>query len=188
MSLVNKFHKAQSGDRKKIYLYDDTGSYSATNEGGFGAPNPVIGDVTADSFDIQAVGSSDVYTIDVYPTLPNITGVPFEVVNTSLGLTEDDVIPDGQYIIKRTTTASGTDYVYQKRVFLVAGLQCCADEMLAEEKADCGCGGKELSPSATLNYALFTLKKAVSHYKFEKAQAIFEFAQSICDGKNCKTC
>jgi hypothetical protein len=188
VALVNKFHKSQSGDRFKLYLYDDTGSYSVLNPGGFGAPNPVIGNVTSDSFEIQAVGSSDVYTVNAFPTLPNLTGVAFEVANTDLGLTADDVIPDGQYIIKRTTTANAVDYVYQKRVFLIAGLQCCADEMLASEKADCGCSGKELSPSATLNYALFTLKKAVSHYKFEKAQAIFEFAQSICDNKNCKTC
>lgn len=188
MSLVNKFHKQQSGDRKSLYIFDDTGVYSSLNTGGFGAPNPSIGDVTADIIEIQAVGSEDIYTIDLTPTLPNLTNTPAVINNTSLGLTSEDVIADGQYIMKRTTTAGGVDYFYQKRVFLIGALECCADEMTADEKPDCGCSGNEISASATLNYAIFTLKKAVKSYKFEKAQAIFEYAQGLCKNKNCKNC
>lgn len=189
MALSIDFSYRQSSNLKLLYLYDTTGIYNPIdNPGGFGSPNPTVGDATDDVFDIQKVGDDTVYQKVSYPSLPNIINTPVAISNTDLGLGIDSEIPDGQYIIKRTTTVSGVAYVKTRRVFLIGQVQCCADQMLSEEEPGCSCDGGKLTNASILQYTLFTLKKAFNSYKFERADEILRFAQSICKNKNCKTC
>ena len=183
------FSYRQSNDLKLLYLYDTTGIYnSIDNPGGWGFPNPAVGDATFDVFDIQKVGDDTVYVKVAYPSLPNVTNTPVAISNTDLGLGIDSEIPDGQYIIKRTTDVSGETHVKTRRVFLIGQVQCCADEMLSEEQPGCSCESGKLTNASILQYTIFTLKKAFKSYKFERADEILRFAQSICKNKNCKTC
>lgn len=189
MSLITDFSHKEAALRKSIYIYDRTGIYNpTTNQGGFGTPNPEVGDATADVITIQAVGSDLVYILNAYPTLPNVIGAPFEIKNTDIGLDVTAEIPDGQYVIIRTTTVSGFDYVRKRRIMLVGQLECCVENCIATEPAGCPCESGQLTKGMRLYYVMQTMRKAFNGLKYEKANQIYLFAKSLCDDKFCKNC
>jgi hypothetical protein len=190
LALKTNFTYRQSADLKTLYIYDTTGVYDATtNPTGWGAPNPVIGDVASDKISIQSVGSNTIYEIEMYSTLPNTNDTSFPITSSILGLGPDAEIPDGQYVFTRKTTlTAGTVYTKAARVFLVGQLQCCADSMLDMDKPGCSCESGKLTPASILQYTIWTLKKAFKTQKFEKANEIYRYAQDLCKEKNCKTC
>jgi hypothetical protein len=177
VALKTNFTYSQSSDLKTLYIYDTTGIYDATtNPTGWGGINPTVSNATSDKISIKKVGSNTIYQIEMWPTLPNTIQAPFSIDSSMLGQGTNAVIDDGQYILERLTTVNSAVYKKTARIFLIGQLQCCADQK-----------GK-LSNSAILNYALFTLKKAFKTQKFEKANEIYRYAQSLCNDKNCKTC
>lgn len=190
MALKINFSYSQSSDAKLLYIYDTTGVYDAnTNPGGWGGGgNPAIGDATSDKILIQKVGSGDSYEIEMFPTLPNTVGTPYVIDSPMLGLGPDAQIEDGQYLITRTVIASAVEYRTSKRVFFISILKCCADTMLDAEAPGCSCDKGVLTNASILQYTIFTLKKAFKSQKFEKADQIYRYAQSLCKDKNCKTC
>jgi len=193
LALKINFSYSQSADAKTLYIYDTTGVYDAVmNDTGWGGPNPAIGSATSDQVSIQMIGSSEVYTVPMYPTLPNTNSIPFSIDSSMLGLGLDAQIPDGQYIITRQVVVSGTNYQATKRVFFISILKCCADTMLDSDtntgRCSCGCSGNGFTNATILQYSIFTLKKAFKSLKFEKADQIFRYAQGLCKEKNCKNC
>ncbi len=78
MSLIPSFVVLESDNSGTISVYDNTGAYSATNTGGYGSPNPAVGDVTEATLAISLRSSDGTFAeynlIDVYPTLPNVLG------------------------------------------------------------------------------------------------------------------
>lgn len=193
MALKINFSHSQSADAKTLYIYDTTGVFDAVvNPTGWGGSNPAIGSATSDQVLIQMVGSSEVHTVQMYPTLPNTNSIPFSIDSSMLGLGPDGQIPDGQYTITRQTVVSSATYQATKRVFLISILKCCADTMLDAEPATggcgCGCSGNGFTNATILRYSIFTLNKAFRSLKFEKADQIFRYAQGLCKQKNCKNC
>jgi hypothetical protein len=189
VALKTNFTYSQSSDLKTLYIYDTTGIYDATtNPTGWGGINPTVSNATSDKISIKKVGSNTIYQIEMWPTLPNTIQAPFSIDSSMLGQGTNAVIDDGQYILERLTTVNSAVYKKTARIFLIGQLQCCADQMLDSDKPGCECEKGKLSNSAILNYALFTLKKAFKTQKFEKANEIYRYAQSLCNDKNCKTC
>ncbi len=190
MALKIDFSYSQSSDAKLLYIYDTTGTYDATtNPGGYGGgTNPNIGAVTSDKILIQKVGSSVSYEIQMFPTLPNTNNIPYEINSAMLGLGPDAQIEDGQYLLTREVVASAVLYKTSKRVFFISILKCCADTMLDAEAPGCSCEKGKLTNASILQYSIFTLKKAFKSQKFEKADQIYRYAQSLCKDKNCKNC
>lgn len=189
MALKIKFSYSQSSDAKLLYIYDTTGTYDATtNPGGYGVINPSVGAVTSDKILIQKVGSSVSYEIQMFPTLPNTNNIPYEINSVLLGLGVDAQIEDGQYLLTREVVASAVLYRTTKRVFFTSILKCCADTMLDAEAPGCSCEKGKLTNASILQYSIFTLRKAFMSQKFEKADQIYRYAQSLCKDKNCKNC
>lgn len=189
MALKIDFSYAQSSDLKSLEIYDTTGIYNPTNNlGGWGNPNPEIGSVSSDEISIQNTDGSALYTLQMISVLPNVINQPFVIKNTDLGMSAAQQIPDGQYQLVRTTVADGETYKRTRRVFLIGQLQCCADQMLDGQAPGCSCESGKLTTASILQYTLFTLRKAFLSQKFERANQIFVYAQSLCDSKNCKTC
>lgn len=190
MALKTNFTYRQSADVKTLYIYDTTGVYNVnTNPTGWGGGgNPAVGDATSDKISIQKVGSSTIYEIEMWATLPNTDNAPFEIDSSMLGLGPNVEIADGQYVFTRSTVALGTTYTRAARVFLVGQLQCCADTMLDMDRPGCTCESGRLTPASILQYTIWTLRKAFKTQKFEKANEIYRYAQDLCKEKNCKTC
>jgi hypothetical protein len=189
VALKIDFSYAQSSDLKSIEIYDTTGIYNSTNNlGGWGNPNPELGSATSDEMSIQDTNGSVIFTIQMIGTLPNVIDQPQIITNVNLGLSPLQQITDGQYQFVRTTIADGVTYARTRRVFLIGQLQCCADQMLDGQAPGCSCESGRLTNASILQYTLFTLRKAFLSQKFERANQIFVYAQSLCDQKTCKTC
>jgi hypothetical protein len=189
VALKIDFSYAQSSDLKSLEIYDTTGIYNSTNNvGGWGNPNPEIGSVTSDFLYLQNAGGSVSFSVDMWSVLPNVINEPYVIKNTDLGLSALEQIPDGQYQLVRSTIADGVTYNKTRRVFLIGQLQCCADQMLDGQAPGCSCESGRLTNASILQYTLFTLRKAFLTQKFERANQIFVYAQSLCDSKTCKTC
>jgi hypothetical protein len=195
VALKIDFSYAQSSDLKTLEIYDTTGIYnSTTNVGGWGTPNPQLGSATSDKISIQKSDGSAAYEFEMFSTLPNvavlpnIVNQPFIITNVMLGLSALEQIVDGQYQLVRTTIADGVTYRRTRRVFLIGQLQCCADQMLDGQAPGCSCESGRLTNASIIQYTIFTLRKAFLSQKFERANQIFVYAQSLCDQKTCKTC
>lgn len=189
MALKIDFSYAQSSDLKSLEIYDTTGIYNSTNNvGGWGNPNPELISATSDTLSIQNTDSSISYTVQMIGTLPNVINQPQIITNVNLGLSALEQIPDGQYQLVRTTIADGITYSKTRRVFLIGQLQCCADQMLDGQAPGCSCESGRLTNASIIQYTIFTLRKAFLSQKFERANQIFAYAQSLCDSKTCKTC
>ena len=189
MALKIDFSYAQSSDLKTLEIYDTTGIYNSTNNvGGWGTPNPQLGSATSDKISIQKSDGSAANEFQMFSTLPNVINQPYPITNVMLGLSALEQIPDGQYQLIRTTIADGVTYRRTRRIFLIGQLQCCADQMLDGQAPGCSCESGRLTNASIIQYTLFTLRKAFLSQKFERANQIFVYAQSLCDSKTCKTC
>jgi hypothetical protein len=189
VALKIDFSYAQSSDLKSLEIYDTTGIYNpTTNVGGWGNPNPEIGSVTSDKISIQKSDGSAAYEFEMFSTLPNVINQPFIITNVMLGLAATQQISDAQYQLVRTTIADGIGYRKTRRIFLIGQLQCCADQMLDGQAPGCSCESGRLTNASIIQYTIFTLRKAFLSQKFERANQIFVYAQSLCDQKTCKTC
>lgn len=189
MALKIDFSYAQSSDLKTLEIYDTTGIYNSTNNvGGWGFPNPELASASSDTISIQDTNGSVLYSVDMIGTLPNVINQPKVITNVNLGLSPLEQIPDGQYQLVRTTVANSVTYTKTRRVFLIGQLQCCADQMLDGQAPGCSCESGRLTNASIIQYTIFTLRKAFLSQKFERANQIFVYAQSLCDSKTCKTC
>lgn len=104
MALQIKEDIILADDCKSFTVGDITGSYSSSNTTGYGtAVIPAITYITYaidSNIDVTKQGSSTTYTINTSSFFPDYTNlVTASILNTDLGLTSTDTIPDGIYNI-----------------------------------------------------------------------------------------
>lgn len=104
-------------------LFDVTGSFSSLNPNGWGLPNDVIasaqGAVLRITFPNTTAPKPD---ISVFPDLPNVTNVGFEVVPTDLGL---ESFPPGIYKFEYRVVFADKTLSQVSYVFHYEPLECC---------------------------------------------------------------
>lgn len=208
MALNININVVRSLDQLSFIITDQTGVYNVnTNPGGYGAPNPVVGDfisanVTVTMCDTTTLlPTGQTYTINVYPTIPNTTGAGYLIPNTSLGLAADQKIPDGVYkfYIEMDTNDTTYDTTEYEVFYEIVG--CCIDT-LTIEAAGCGCSSesKKIKDIVKANMWLGLLRPSVNELgqivdsaiercgQYEKAAEIIRELQKICNNQNCKGC
>ncbi len=107
-----------------LYVFDKTGKYSSKNTSGWGLPNSQILNVTSAEARIFLPKSTTYTSVNLFPSLPNTTGVGFEIVPTDLGLT---TLPAGIYKIQYYIELLGGDKKLSQTVyyFYYMPLSCC---------------------------------------------------------------
>jgi hypothetical protein len=150
MALTLKTSTVLASNAKSVNIYDTTKPYAAGNTGGYGTPNPAIGDaavatvavwVPLSTTNLPALTSAATVTVNVYPTLPNIASAPYNITNSVLGQ-GTSTLPDGYYF---TYTVSGTQGAtpFSATVscykFFTYNIRCCLDRWNA--RLGCGCSG-----------------------------------------------
>lgn len=114
-----------------ITVYDITGAYAVTtNEGGWGAPNPITGDATAAQVELTAPDATvPLIVTDIYPTLPNDTSAGYEInAVTDLSL---EKIEDGIWTIKYVVTHPSGPFEVENKFLFTANVQCVIDKRSA---------------------------------------------------------
>ncbi len=139
----------ENADCSQLCVQDITGVYSAGNTGGWGAPNKAIADANFSTITVSKRNSDGTYgtafTIDAFPTLPNITDVQFCFTATELGF--GTLFTDGIYQI---TYEVGNDAVdnWSSSITIYKVIKCsvkCCYQKMSDQAAGCSCGCDDIN-------------------------------------------
>jgi hypothetical protein len=131
--LIPEICVSPTQDCAKVNLYDKTGTYSSKNTNGWGLPNIALSSVTAASLTIQEYDAvadtlgSVISTTNVFSTLPNISGIPYQV---TIGAGEI------YYFLLTYTISGGATYTAEYYYVNLCEFECCLQKKVAKT---CGC-------------------------------------------------
>ncbi len=204
MSLIIANAFQQTANKQNVDVYDITGT--GTNGYGNGG-NPAVGDFVTCSAEwyfpdattkqpSAAVGA----TIDMYPTLPNITGAKFTTTSVAL-LGSAQNLPNGIYRCVITqgdgTTDPATEYTSDTKFPVIASVRCCINNLVLVADS-CTCKGK--SNIKLLEAKMFLDQMYVKDRSegeisdgetcnmWNKMAEIIIDCEAICANANCDSC
>jgi hypothetical protein len=187
MPIVPKFAFKISKEGTSIKCKDVTGPYSASNIGGYGAPNETFASIVSSTVQITTPAGLS-YTI---------TGVASNVYNeitiqgTTLGFPAGTTLVDGVYQASFVLVSATTSYNYTTKFFVTHNVECCFEKAQAEEvfsvNKSCSCGS-ERSKTADYFYMIWSANKAFYCGKIETAKTILAYLQTACQTLSCTNC
>lgn len=162
---------------------ETTGAYSATNTGGWGAPNPTTGTITTAVLQVTAPSG----------TITNINLIPESFPSSN---------PSFSYDINSLTYADGkwefllyyydgSEY-YMKRhtYYFYCTTKCCVETMLANlnlEECDC-CNDKNMDNYLYVSTLLDGLILAAKCQQEDNFTSIKTVLDKLCANSGCNTC
>lgn len=190
-TIVLNFDICQAADCKSFTINETTGIYSATNTGGWGAPNAVIGDAL-DARLIVTLPNLTQVTVNnlLFPTLPTTGTATISVTDANLGLSGG--LPDGIYIItyqvdiNQVLPFTQTSRSTTKTFLFSCNIKCCVDKLIAKiPELECTCNDQALK-DALLAYGLYkSLCSAGSCGLTDKVTNILDRLNKLCNSKSC---
>ena len=194
MALVLNIDVCVASDCKSLNVSESTGAYSASNLGGWGAPNPLIANATtALLLVVNPAGVS--YSIDLLATtfFPNInSSYLYSVPLTSIGLTATNTITDGNWVFTYYIVASAVIYTKTISKLYYCNSKCCVQTLLATlDPSNCDCNKANTGVINTFNTAnafLLALIDASNCGQVDKFNAIKLVVDKLCLNKGCKNC
>lgn len=191
MALVLRVCIDQSADCTSFNVFDETGIYNAiTNPTGWGAPNPDIANATAAVINVTIPDATVPISINVFPTLPNITDTPFTVTLAMLGLSSLAKLPDGIYIVEYLVNLNVPPNIIAQTttVLFTCQVKCCIDKLLASlTDKNCSCEDSKAIQALQAYTMFIAAQKAACCGHIENSKKLLKKAQDLCSG-NCPTC
>lgn len=195
MSLQLNFNTCTLSGCSEIKFTELTGLYSDTNTGGWGSPNPQIGNIYFASIILTAPDST-IYTIDIFDAITTYYNNGFEYIFNIPGL---DNIVDGKWTIKyeiviRKYIAENwvyTTYSKTKYFLFFCNSECCVKQMLLDlDLEDCKCDSKDIKYSDYIKAWTFleALKEAAKCGSVSLFTKLKKIVDKLCKNKDCKTC
>lgn len=193
MPLAPKVNPVVASDSKSAFIYDATGNYDpVTNPGGYGGINPLASTAATATLGITLPDGTVIAPINIYPTLPNITDVPFVLTNVMIGLAATDPMPDGSYLFTYVITGtSGTPYTATSVAykFLTGQACCCVAKLAAKTSSDnCECTDEDKENFSNAWDLLELAKDAAACGKRNEADEYLTSLSLICSNLNCQCC
>lgn len=164
--------------KTSLVVYDTTCKYdSCENEGGYGSPNETVSSATSATVEITIPGVTTPVVIDVFPYLPNDTGVGFEIDYADLNISS---IPPGEWKVKYTVGFPGSVF-YEKQCWFLntCPIDCCLAERV--KKIDIKCGGEYDEETYRLINLLEGAKCLHAKCDYEKAHKVALYVNTVCD-------
>lgn len=172
-------------ETKSFVVTDCTGKHSASNPGGFGAPNIQTSDIETSVITITTPQKSD-FEINVYPDFPNKDGIAYEILPYMLNMKE---IEAGEYNIKLVIT--GTDKKGVKftktayyTAFMTKSVDCCIDKMISKHIGTTDPVKKQ--ELIEINNLLTSLHYSVSCGRLNRATKIVDLLKETCSCCDCQ--
>lgn len=210
IQLTNSYVRATSG--LLVTATDTTGAYNATtNPGGYGGPNPGVGDFTSYSIGvympdpITLLPQSTPVAVVAYPTLPSAASGTFDLTSLLLTGSSTTVLIDGwyQFIVTAaydTGVTEGTITSDPVNLLMYEIAECCIDNLMVKSLG-CGCSGSSKKISnlvkAKLNLSMMTPRTVNGELiesiidecdQYNKAVTALLELQAICNSSNCGGC
>jgi len=136
---------------------------------------------------ITLLPTNNPITIDVVATLPNVIRLPYKVLASSLGYS-DNLIPDGWYkIVYSVVINNTTTYTYTNNSIITGQVCCCIDKQLANFES-CGCSGNSMDKVLWSRLLLHVMKRQVDCGKNNMAIDTLKELKSICAKNKCTQC
>ena len=183
-----QINPCESRDCTSFQLTDETGPYSSSNNGGYGAPNFE----TTDAIDARVIVTQPdgtQTTITVYPTFPDSTGNQIVTITAAqLGLT---TLPDGiwtlQYQVDFNNINSQTvQKSVTKTVLFACSVSCCVHKLIAKvAETECGCDSVTLQNALLAHALLKALCSAGSCGSVSQVTNILSRLTKLCSIQNC---
>lgn len=165
-----------NGQGIAVLLTDATGSYNASNLGGYGTPNPATSAVTADSCSITVpntgtyLATGSTYTFNTFGTFPTTdTTLEYAIQSYSLGQGSGELLATGVYKLVRTVSVGSTDYTYTNYYLVVPRIEQAVYQLLLSGNC-CDC------TNYLYLYNMYTLMNLAFSYG--------EINKSICELNN----
>ncbi len=192
MALVPSINVCLRSNCTELILKETTGVYSASNLGGYGAPNIAVGAVSTVTLTVTSPAGISYTILDAtlvgFPT--SDSDFEFTIPLSLLG--NRTTIEDGYWIFLYTVLDNiGTTYTYTTAYAFSCSINCCIQNMLAKLK---------LSTCETCN-SIFTyeeyvktvalrdsLQNAAECGDTEYIEDILDILTRLCNKSNCKTC
>lgn len=197
MPLELKYSIETSPTRLSINFIENTGSYSTGNQGGYGSPNPFVGDIISSTVSITKKNDTVTYYINPYPALPTIdSSLKYAIPATDFGYASGVKIQDGLYRVDYSVTYldTGNNAVTANDSFYFAfieGIKCCIRkqrEKIPVPDPTCnGCQNEDIDKIARLDQLLKSVCELTECDNLEKAEKVIEYLQNYCDC-NCADC
>ena len=191
MALLLKECVDQKQDCASFDVFDETGIFHVVNNPtGWGAPNPDIANATAAVVNVLIPDATVPISINVFPTLPNITNTPFNVTLALLGLGSLTKLPDGIYTVEYVVTLNVAPFIIAQTttVLFTCQAKCCIDKLLASlTDKNCSCEDDKAKRALQAYTMLIAAQKAACCGHIENAKKLLKKAQDLCNG-NCAAC
>lgn len=120
MALVVKF-KVEA-DRDYLNIFDTTGVYSSTNQGGWGLPNTLLSAITSANVHVYFPGQTVPQSKSVSPVLPNTDNIGFQLEPSMFG---QEKFAPGIYRIDLIYTTSTATISTSVTFYHYRPLECC---------------------------------------------------------------
>lgn len=192
MALAPRLSGCFRDNCKTLRLNDITGAYSATNLGGWGAPNTTL--ALADPVVITVTypdESEEEYDVTDTVNAATISGGEFPLIDIDIEDTDLDLtrFADGVYTIEYSVTDSdtATEYTYTIKVWNDCKVACCVTKMQTKfcEKI-CGCDWQNYWMQYNQAEAmLFAAKCQFGKGDYDAAEDLLEQIDKICNAVNC---
>ena len=207
MALIPQLCILESANASLLSINDNTGVYSASNEGGFGTSNPDSSTITSASitfaFDkivgttilnfiiatnvIQSVSKTDtlgnVTVLDLaeydFDAFPNDSATPWEFSASFFGVSNTFV---DQYVTVTYTLGDGSETWTNATMFLLDQAACCCSQKAIARFADNDC--KDSFPTRIVN-ALYGLKYQNAVGNYVAARKTITQLEKLCQDCGC---
>jgi len=192
MALIPKLSFCSSKDCLRLQVTDQTGAYSTSNLGGWGAPNDTLASVVSAVIKVLLPGSSvgDEVYIDVGSELPNSTYQYKTLKSQDFGLGTDIVLVDGTYVIDYTVVTSGGTYTFHTEFLMTCSKCACVNSMFAKvASTGCDCDENFVTEATQAFVVLQMIEYAALCQKTSEVAKLETLLNKICKAKdNCFSC
>lgn len=192
MATIVNFDVCLDNSCSTLTLTETTGAYSATNTGGWGAPNEITSNITIAILQVTPPSGVPV-TINL---LSPVSGLPssnpsfeYTISNGTLAITS---VVDGHWqFLLYYKTAGGTVYQKLRNFLFYCNTECCVQSLLADivvEDCDCCNQDKKIDIYLKAKVFLESLKNAARCYQVDNFESIQEVLEGLCNNSDCSTC
>ena len=187
MAVELKYTLCQASCGGAINFRELTGAYSASNTGGWGAPNETTGDALTATLVFKDPNGITYPSVDMttysFPKTDTVTETEILASVVDSGLTK---FVDGFWNITYSVTTGTTTYTHEQTFFFYANLQkeLCA-QVATLNDCDCNCDFETVNRILQAQAFFFALKHAVRLGDTESATEIFNTLTNLINCTNC---
>ena len=187
MAVELKYTLCENSYADAINFRELTEDYSASNIGGWGAPNEIVGDAVLATLLFKSPGGVVYPSVDLfvlgYPTVNEFDQEKILASTVDSSLT---IFEDGFWTITYSVTTGTTTYKQTKTFFFYANIAKRVCELVSDLKPnDCECDPDKVNRVLQMNAFLCALQYSIQIGDLNSANEIFSLLENLIECSIC---